>query len=77
MARIKHSTLNLGSGHYLMVREMEPYVKLCAESMEPGWDSLSVIHCHSLSPSLPPSQNKKKKNLKKMADKMSKERERE
>ena len=46
---VKHLTLNFGSGHDLTVHEMEPLIKLCADSMEPAWDSLSP----SLSLSLP------------------------
>ena len=33
--------LDFGSGHDLTVREMEPRVKLYADSVEPAWDSLS------------------------------------
>ena len=38
---VKHPTLDLGSGHDLMVFEIEPRVTLCADSAEPAWDSLS------------------------------------
>ena len=31
-----------GSGHDLMVRGIEPHVRLCADSVEPAWDSLSL-----------------------------------
>ena len=43
----KRPTLGLSSGHDLTVREFEPYVRLCADSVEPAWDFLS------LSPPLP------------------------
>ena len=32
--------LDFGSGHDLVVGEMQPRVGLCAGSMEPAWDSL-------------------------------------
>ena len=38
---VKLPTLDVSSGHDLMVREMEPRVGLCADSMDPAWDSLS------------------------------------
>ena len=38
---VKCLTLDLGSSHSLMVGEIEPQVGLCADSMEPAWDSLS------------------------------------
>ena len=38
---VKHPTLAFGSGHYLMVHEFEPYMGLCADSVEPAWDSVS------------------------------------
>ena len=45
-------TLDLVSGHDLMVCEFEPHMGLCAESVEPAWDSLSasplLAHSHSL-----------------------------
>ena len=40
---VKCLILDLSSGHDLMVREMEPQVRLCAGSVEPAWDSLSPI----------------------------------
>ena len=39
---VKHPSLGFGSGHDLMVRETEPHVRLCIDSMEPAWDSLSL-----------------------------------
>ena len=38
---VKRLTLHLGSGGDLMVREIEPRVGLCADSLEPAWDSPS------------------------------------
>ena len=38
---VKPLTLDLGSGHDLPVREIEPRVRLCADSVDPAWDSLS------------------------------------
>ena len=60
---VKHPTLDLGSGHDLMVHGIKPHVRLCAASMEPAWDSpyrdvsiqdVSLSPCLSsaLSPSL-------------------------
>ena len=34
-------TLDFGSGLDLMVLETGPHIGLCANSMEPAWDSLS------------------------------------
>ena len=41
---------DLSLGHDLMVREIEPCIGLCADSMEPAWDSLPFF----ASPPLPP-----------------------
>ena len=38
---VKHLTLDFGSGGDLMVQEYEPHIRLCADSVEPAWDSLS------------------------------------
>ena len=35
-------TLDFSSGRDLTVREIEPHVRLCADSAEPAWDSLSL-----------------------------------
>ena len=50
---VKHLTLDLGSGCDLMVSD-KPRVRLCTDSVEPAWDSLSLSLCPS--PALP--QNK-------------------
>ena len=39
---VKCLTLDLGPGHDLMVREIEPQIGLCAVRSEPSWDSLST-----------------------------------
>ena len=39
---VKLPTLDFSSGHDLMVPEIEPRVGLCADSVEPGWDSVSL-----------------------------------
>ena len=38
---VQHPTLEFGSGHDLKVCEFKPHVKLCADSVEPAWDSMS------------------------------------
>ena len=42
---VKHPILDLTSGHDLMVHEIEPLVRLCADGAEPAWDSLSAPLC--------------------------------
>ena len=39
---VKPLALAFSSGHDLMVCEMEPHLGLCADSMEPAWDSLPL-----------------------------------
>ena len=39
---VECSTVDLGSGHDLTVRGIEPHVGLCADSVEPVWDSLRL-----------------------------------
>ena len=57
---IEHPALDFGSGHDLTYScEMEPRVRLCVDSVDPAWDSVSL----SLSASIPAqalslSQNK-------------------
>ena len=47
--------LNFSSGYHVSVCEIKPHVRLCANSVEPAWDSLSLSLCtpstHSLSQS--------------------------
>ena len=38
---VKHLTLDFGSGHDLTVHGIKPLVRLCADSMESSWNSLS------------------------------------
>ena len=33
---------DFGSGYDLMVHEFEPCIRLCIDSVEPAWDSLSL-----------------------------------
>ena len=42
---VKCLTLDFGSGQDLTVCEFEPYVGLCADSVEPAWDSF--VFCPS------------------------------
>ena len=49
---VNHPTLDFGSSHDLMVCSIEPHVRLCADSAEPTWDSLSPSFSSS-SPALP------------------------
>ena len=59
---VKRPTLGFGPGHGPTVHEFEPQVGLCADSVEPAWDSLSPslsLPRPCSSPlSLAPSQNK-------------------
>ena len=56
---VKRPTLDFGSGHDLTVREKEPHVGLCADGVEPAWDSLSLPLSLPLPCSYLLSQNKK------------------
>ena len=56
---VKRLTLNFGSGHDLTVCGFEPRVGLCADSVEPAWDSLSLPFSLPLLLSLSLSINKK------------------
>ena len=38
---VKRLTLDFSSGPDLMVRELEPHIGLCTDSVEAAWDSLS------------------------------------
>ena len=40
---VKCPTLGFGLGHELTDHEIEPCVKLCMDSKEPAWDSLSLF----------------------------------
>ena len=44
---VEHPTLDVGLGHALEAREVEPHVRLGADSAEPVWDSLSLPLSHS------------------------------
>ena len=53
---VKHLTFDLGSSHDLTVGDTEPRLRLCTDSMEPAWDSVSLTlypsSAHTLSLSL-------------------------
>ena len=42
---VEHLTLDFGSDHDLTVCGVEPRIRLCADSMEPAWDSVSFSLC--------------------------------
>ena len=46
---VKCPTLDMGSGRDLAVGEMEPRVGLCADSVDPAWDFLTLVLALSLS----------------------------
>ena len=56
----KHPTLDFGSGHDLTIRGFQAHLRLCADSVKPAWDSVSLSLCPSpaLPLSLSLSQNK-------------------
>ena len=60
---VEYPTLDLCSGHDLMVRELEPRIGLCTNSVEPAWDSLSPFLSASLLLSLSFKINKLQKNV--------------
>ena len=62
---VERPILDLGSGRDLTVREFEPHIGLCADGVDPAWDSVSpsrfpsLLACtFSLSLCLSLSQNK-------------------
>ena len=40
---VEHPTLGFGSSHDLTVCEFEPHIGLCANSVEPAWNSRSLL----------------------------------
>ena len=40
---VKHPTLDLGLGHDLTVRGLEPHIGLCSDGVVPAWDSVSPL----------------------------------
>ena len=52
---VKCLTLDFNSDHDLAVRELEPHIRLCADSTESAWDSLSLSVSPSVSLSVCPS----------------------
>ena len=68
---VKCPTLDLGSGHDLTVREFKPHIRLCTDSVEPAWDSVSpslcpsfTVHTRSHARSLSLSNKEKEKERK-------------
>ena len=55
---VKRLTLDFGSDHDLAVCEIEPGVGLCADTVEPAWDSLSLSLYPFPTHALSLSQNK-------------------
>ena len=55
---VKFLTLGLGSGHGLTVCEIEPCIGLCADSLQPARDSLSLPFSAPPLLSFPLSKNK-------------------
>ena len=49
---VKRPTLDFSSGQDLRVLGFEPCARLCTNSVEPAWDSLSPSLCPSPAPSL-------------------------
>ena len=41
LGQLSIQTLDFSLGHDLTVRELEPHIGLCTDSVEPAWDSLS------------------------------------
>ena len=63
---VERLALGLGSGHDLTAHEFESCVGLCADSAEPGWDSLSLALSLHPYPAFPNSLSLSKEiNLKK------------
>ena len=54
----KGPTLGLGSGHDLTVRGINPRMGLCADSVEPAWDSLSLSLSLHPSPTQAPARSR-------------------
>ena len=46
---VKCPTLDVGSGQELIVRGLEPRIRLCTDSAEPAWESLPLSLPLSLS----------------------------
>ena len=58
---IKHPTLGFGSGHDLQLREIKSHIRVCADSVETAWDSLSLAPPAVLALSLNINKHFKKK----------------
>ena len=46
---VKHPTLDVSSGHDLTAHEFKPCIGLYADSIEPDWDSGSLLLPNALS----------------------------
>ena len=55
---VKSPTLDFGSGHDPMVCEFKPRIGLCADSVKPAWDFLSLPLSAPPLPVLPLSLSK-------------------
>lgn len=42
LCRVRRPNIDFGSGHDLTVHEFKPHMGLCADSVEPAWDSISL-----------------------------------
>ena len=62
---VKRPTLDFSSGHDLAVHGIEPLIKLCADSVEPAWDSLCPPSTPPLCTRAPSLALKIKKSFKK------------
>ena len=49
---VKHLTRDFSSGLDLVVHEFEPHIRLCADGVQPAWDSVSPSLCPSPTRSL-------------------------
>ena len=56
---VKRLTLGFNSGHDFTVGEFEPHAGLCADNIEPAWDSLSAPPWLALSLSQKINKHKK------------------
>ena len=62
---VKHPTFDVSLGYDLTVCEFEPCVRLCADSGEPAWDSVSPSLCFLTTCSLAFSLSLKRKKERK------------
>ena len=67
---VKRPTLNFSLGHDVTVHEFEPCIRLCAERVEPAWDSLSLPSLCPYSACSLSQTNKLEKNNKRQLRKL-------